>query len=124
MKKQTVSEYECLKCKRRVNFYSNKDNFYTHCKICGSELKHCWTHPYNPDSSLKTINNYNKMKLSQNKRNEDINHLSNTPKCPTCQSTNVRKMSGLERGASISAFGIFSKKINKTFKCKSCGYTW
>lgn len=46
------------------------------------------------------------------------------PKCPTCGSTNIRKMSGIERGASIATFGIFSKKINKTFKCGNCGYTW
>lgn len=106
MKKQTVSEYECLKCKRRVNFYSNKNDFYTHCKICGTELKHCWTHPYNPDSSLKTINNYNKMKLSQNRNEakEDINTSSNQPKCPTCQSTNIRRMQGLEMRVSISIF--------------------
>ena len=31
----------------------------------------------------------------------------------TCGSTNIRKMSGAERGASIDAFGIFSKKIKK-----------
>lgn len=48
----------------------------------------------------------------------------NIPKCPTCGSTNIRKMGGVERGASIVAFGIFSKKINKTFKCDNCGYTW
>lgn len=48
----------------------------------------------------------------------------NMPKCPTCGSTNIRKMGGVERGASIAAFGIFSKKINKTFKCGNCGYTW
>lgn len=46
------------------------------------------------------------------------------PKCPTCQSTSISKISGLESGASIFAFGIFSKKINKTFKCNNCGYTW
>lgn len=46
------------------------------------------------------------------------------PKCPTCQSTNIRKMSGVEREVSIYTFGIFSKKINKTFKCQNCGYTW
>lgn len=50
----------------------------------------------------------------------DINSI----KCPTCQSKNVCKMSKLESGASIAMFGIFSKKINKTFKCNSCGYTW
>lgn len=48
----------------------------------------------------------------------------NMPKCPTCGSTNIRKMGGVERGTSIWAFGIFSKKINKTFKCGNCGYTW
>lgn len=46
------------------------------------------------------------------------------PKCPTCGSTNIRKMGGVERGASIATFGIFSKKINKTFKCENCGYTF
>lgn len=48
----------------------------------------------------------------------------NKPKCPTCGSTNIKKIGGIERGVSIAAFGIFSKKINKTFKCCNCGYTW
>ena len=53
-----------------------------------------------------------------------LEEQSRVPKCPTCHSTNIRKMGGIERGASIYAFGIFSKKINKTFKCQNCGYTW
>lgn len=53
-----------------------------------------------------------------------LEEKSRVPKCPTCGSTNIRKMSGIERGASIAAFGIFSKKINKTFRCGNCGYTW
>lgn len=48
----------------------------------------------------------------------------NQPKCPTCSSTNVQKIGTGERVASVATFGIFSKKINKSFKCKSCGYTW
>ena len=52
---------------------------------------------------------------------ESNNHI---PKCPTCQSTDIRKIGGLERGASIIGLGLFSKKINKTFKCNNCGYTW
>lgn len=50
--------------------------------------------------------------------------LSNIPHCPTCNSTNIEKIGGIERGASVAMWGIFSKKINKSFKCKSCGYTW
>ncbi len=46
------------------------------------------------------------------------------PECPTCHSKNIQRISGLERGASVALFGLFSKKINKSFKCNNCGYTW
>lgn len=52
------------------------------------------------------------------------NSGQNMPKCPTCGSLNIRHISDGERVASVGFFGIFSKKINKTFKCNSCGYTW
>lgn len=55
-------------------------------------------------------------------RNERIQ--ASIPKCPTCQSTNIQKISPTERVGSIAMWGIFSKKINKSFKCKNCGYTW
>lgn len=48
----------------------------------------------------------------------------NMPKCPTCGSLNVKRIGGVERAASVGMFGLFSKKINKTFKCGNCGYTW
>lgn len=46
------------------------------------------------------------------------------PKCPTCGSTNIKRISGTERAASVFGLGLFSKKINKSFKCENCGYTW
>lgn len=49
---------------------------------------------------------------------------SSKPKCPTCGSTNVRPISGGERAASIIGFGLFSKKIGKSYKCLNCKYTW
>jgi len=49
---------------------------------------------------------------------------TNQVKCPTCGSTNVQKIGAVERTASVIGLGIFSKKINKSFKCKNCGYTW
>lgn len=68
------------------------------------------------------------LKMSQfraqvNVQNE-IKQQSNQPKCPTCGSTNIRKIGTGERVASVVGFGIFSKKINKTWKCKNCGHTW
>lgn len=46
------------------------------------------------------------------------------PKCPTCGSTNVSKISTLNRGASVYALGLASNKIGKQFKCGKCGYMW
>lgn len=48
----------------------------------------------------------------------------NKPKCPTCSSTNIQKIGTGERAVSVAMLGMFSKKINKSFKCKNCGYTW
>lgn len=45
-------------------------------------------------------------------------------KCPYCKSTNVTRISGIERVTSIAMLGIFSKKINKNFKCNSCKATF
>ena len=59
---------------------------------------------------------------------ENAEKLSNSSqpqiKCPTCSSTNVQKIDGLERMGSVAMWGLFSKKINKSFKCNNCKYTW
>lgn len=49
---------------------------------------------------------------------------TNIPKCPTCGSTNIRKIGTGERAASVVGLGLLSKKINKTWKCNNCGHTW
>lgn len=72
------------------------------------------TNPFFPDLTPQQIA----------QANAQAQELLNKPKCPTCGSTNIKNIGGVERGASIWAFGIFSKKINKTFKCGNCGYTW
>lgn len=46
------------------------------------------------------------------------------PKCPTCGSTNVRPISGLNRAGSMFMWGIMSSKIGKTYECLNCKYKW
>ena len=46
------------------------------------------------------------------------------PKCPTCGSTNIEKISTLNRAVSIGIVGLASDKIGKQFCCKNCGYKW
>lgn len=80
------------------------------------------------DLKEKDIIEYNlkmsqfKSQLAQQKSNKVQNDT--TPRCPHCKSTNIKSISALNRGASIAMVGVFSKKINKSFECKSCGYTW
>ena len=50
--------------------------------------------------------------------------LLNKPKCPTCQSTNIKKISGLSKAGSVAMFGIFSQKVKKQMHCNNCGYEW
>ena len=46
------------------------------------------------------------------------------PKCPTCGCTDIEKISMTSRMVGAVAFGIFSSKNGKQFKCKHCGYMW
>ncbi|MCM1100150.1 MAG: SEC-C domain-containing protein [Clostridium sp.] len=48
----------------------------------------------------------------------------NQPKCPTCNSTNIKKISGLSKAGSVALFGILSQKVKHQFKCNNCGYEW
>lgn len=68
-------------------------------------------------------NQVEQQKSIQNQQAQ-VKQESNVPKCPTCQSTNIRKIGAGERAASVLGLGIFSKKINKTWKCNNCGHTW
>ena len=63
-----------------------------------------------------------KTQLQQQKSSKA--QTDNAPRCPHCKSTNIKPISTINRGASIAMWGMFSKKINKSFECKNCGYTW
>lgn len=49
---------------------------------------------------------------------------SNIPKCPTCGSTNIKKISGTKRWITTGMFGLGSSNLGKTMQCGSCGYKW
>lgn len=50
--------------------------------------------------------------------------VQNVPKCPTCGSTNIEKISTLSKAAGAYMFGLLSKTARSQFKCKNCGYKW
>ena len=48
----------------------------------------------------------------------------NKPKCPTCNSTNLKKISTTSKVVNTAMFGLFGTKRHKTFHCNNCGYEW
>lgn len=48
----------------------------------------------------------------------------NIPKCPTCGSSNIKKISTASKIAGATMFGLFSRTAKSQFKCGNCGYTW
>ena len=57
---------------------------------------------------------------------ENLQHAQqqNIPKCPTCGSTNICKISTSKKALGFVTVGIFSSNFGKTMECKQCGYKW
>lgn len=70
------------------------------------------------------------LKMSQFKTNLKQQESSkkveedNKPKCPTCGSTNIEKISLGKKAVGGALFGIFSSDVRKSMHCKNCGYKW
>lgn len=48
-------------------------------------------------------------------------------KCPTCQSTDVERISTAKKTTYVVAVGVLApafKKVRSQFECKQCGYKW
>lgn len=67
-------------------------------------------------------------------RRESLNHCAdkytkniqeiNVKRCPTCQSTDIKKISVLSKAVSVAVWGIFSRKVHKQWHCNNCGSEW
>lgn len=73
----------------------------------------------------KDIVEYN-LKLSQFKAQVEQQKSCNTnntnrPKCPYCNSTNTKKITGMSKAGSVALFGVFAMgKISKEWHCNNC----
>ena len=67
------------------------------------------------------------LKMSQfraNTQSNNISQSSNQPKCPTCGSTNIEKISVGKKMKGSFLFGVFSSDVRNQMHCKDCGYKW
>ena len=68
------------------------------------------------------ISEYQKKKQLeiQSKNLKTMNNNNCVPKCPTCGSTNIKKISTTNRIVSTGLFGLASSKIGKQWHCNNC----
>lgn len=149
-----INLQKCLVCPKCGMIYggleNNEDPIYLKCKFCGSfvvQTEKNWEEfskicRINKNYYIEFPKEYGNNQFSDEayqhrldvikKENADINKRleqrtysqPSTPHCPTCNSTNIRKIGTGERAVSIIGLGLFSRKINKTWKCNDCGHTW
>ena len=53
-----------------------------------------------------------------------IEREQNAPKCPTCGSTNIKRITTLDRAISIGFLGLLSGDIGKNYECLNCKAKW
>lgn len=78
------------------------------------------------DQHYKKVHKKKKKKNKQHSSNKpkQIIQQSNVPRCPTCGSTNIVKISMARKAVGFWAVGILSSSARNTYRCKSCGYKW
>ena len=89
-------------------------DFDQYCLVCGYKLKYI-----EGTEKIEYVPNPTGNKFTSNEIKEKPIVI-----CPYCKSTDTKPISGTERAVSILGLGIFSKKINKSYKCLNCKCTW
>lgn len=67
---------------------------------------------------------YHNLIISSPRNFSPVQPKENTPKCPYCGSTDLKKLSSLDRGLSTFMWGLGSNKIGKTYECRKCKSTF
>ena len=140
MGKQAFLSY-CPKCGNQ-GIYENGNEI---CKYCGTKelpTKYDWDkwlfggeYPNNldeiifveyiKDNPLFDENIYEQRKGKEKflqQASLDKQREQNKPKCPICQSTNLSKITTVQKAGKIALFGVFGMGDNgKTWKCNNCG---
>ena len=104
------------------------------CFICGiSSLKesrnlynqyHNNPIKYKRQIAIKYYKNIQKEEFAKKQKQMNQSLSNNIPKCPTCGSTNLKKITATQKASNAVLFGLFGNKRKKQFHCNTCGYEW
>lgn len=79
---------------------------------------------YCPTCNVRLVNKEENTKSEYLREQKSENKTKNIPKCPTCQSANLKKVSTMSKAGSVFMWGLLSQKVKKQWHCNNCGYEW
>ena len=112
----------CPVCGNELHKKENINNDYFHrCPICGKEylceMNHCIECGYKTKA-------YDSQMLKLKEDMESNKHKKCIPQCPTCRSTNLKRITATQKASNAVLFVLFGNKRKKQFHCNNCGYEW
>ena len=130
-------EKKCLYCGSALQGTGKDSKYYTEKAFSTYELGSKNFTQYAEEITRKEVyyDNplFNQEKCEQREKKEreriarnraGLNPLDNVPKCPTCGSRNLSRLSGVGMITMFGGFGVTDGNAGKTFKCNNCGYRW
>ena len=102
------------------------------CILCGREYVKPQAICPKCNMPLMKLSDYERLDMESNRaklqkeveRQEKVQKQQNTPKCPTCGSTNIKRITTANRAVSVLTLGILSSKIGKNYECLDCKAKW
>lgn len=75
------------------------------------------------DKKYKNIASANKSAQERRER-EHAEREATRPRCPTCHSTDIKRITIDQKIGGFLLLGVFSQKAKRQFHCNHCGYEW
>lgn len=120
--------YYCRKC-GKMYFISSDVSPKTNCDFCSGKIiktEHIIFEEHYKELLNNNEWNYKNIEYYCPLFKETNIHSQPTPKCPTCGSTNIRRISATEKVVNVGMFGLFGNKRKYQFEClnPNCKYKW
>ena len=114
-KQMFLASFECeYCCNDSGELFDHDDHISVVCSICEQEnivlIK-----------NNVRFDNRNKVGIIIDNKPKQSTYI---PKCPMCQSPNIRKLTAAKRITHGLAFGLFSKTARSQWVCDNCGNKW
>lgn len=113
---------EAIKCKHCGELLDRKEYEKKSKAKSTKKCPHCGTEN-NSDAFRCTNEDCSEIFSEVEGKHEEISSGAGLPKCPTCGSLEIEKISAGDIVKTMFLFGSL-KNFSSTFKCKQCGYKW